>query len=122
MELRFVFYFHFYKRVVPTGLRNPLIRVHLRSSFHQNYLRSGSDTFHHPYLLLRQPIQLVHSLVDLAVERFALALKAGRLGFRLGFAQLFLRRQHPLDKRDNVVVAGFVGSGRDWKHLSDRHN
>ncbi len=49
----------------------------------------------------------IHCLVYLPVERLALPLKAARLRFSLGFAQLFLGPKHAFDKINDGVV-GFV--------------
>jgi hypothetical protein len=89
-------------------LPNTLL-LYRKLAFIQDFV---SCTFHNPNLILRQPVQLVHQLVDHFVRRRDLALEQGlfRGGVRGG--ELAVQVEHGLDERDHVVMPGGTARGK----------
>ncbi len=63
---------------------------------------------YNPYFLLRQPIKLIHQLVDLAIGGVDLALEDDFLVFGFNGCQFLVQREHLLYQQNHAVVMRIV--------------
>jgi hypothetical protein len=68
-----------------------------------------SSAFHHPNLLLRQPVQLIHQFIYSRIRRLNLPRQQHLLMLQFGVLQLSIQIEHLRDERNHAVVAGDIG-------------
>src|SRR5450830_1857032 len=68
---------------------------------------------HHPYLFLRQPIKLIHKLVNLIIRDFDLSFDWFFLAVEVRGVELLMQFEHSVRKPDKrAVLLLFVGIGK----------
>ena len=86
-----------------------MLKYCLASLFSVLSVSSFTSSFHNPHLLLRQPIQFIHQLINRLVRRGNLPLYH-RL-FRRGVCggEALVQIEHGLDEGDHAVMEGDFG-------------
>jgi len=65
-------------------------------------------SLHNPNLLLRQPVELVHQLINRCIRRLNLPGQQRLLMLQFGVLHFFIEVKYLCDERNHAIVAGFV--------------